>query len=244
MFRETTPISEINEVLYSIFAFSLVLDLIAVFLINASILRYFYAKAGGFNLKTLDFYIPISGFLWIFTSLAWRLPFFTSWGFNFGLKEDNRWFDLEDNAFLYNFLNDHLIHLLQVLAAIFLLVFLVLLAIYIYPIVEYNQDLDIDLFGLGREKITGILNLSGLFFLVIETTVYVLAGERNQVIRRIFGTTSIGMLFVVGVVFKLLIVPLFVILTCLKMIGLKRRIYPEEKVIARIRENSRFKFKY
>lgn len=206
-FDQTNSLSILYYIRYSVFVYSLRLDLIALFLICFSIVRYFWKKnEGEIDLKSLNFFLPLSGFLWIISTVLWRFPLFSIWDYESILIWQNRY------IFVYT------IELLQIVAAIFLLIFFVLLANYLLPIVEYNRDLDN--YGFGKEKILGILNFSNVFILFTRAEPF----------------------YILIVVIKFVIVPIFVILTCQKMLSLRNKSYPEDEFITEIRSTSQFKF--
>lgn len=218
-----------------IFTFALLLDLISVFLISLGTFSYFRNQKN-FDLKNKDSYIPISGFLWVVFSLIWQFPFYLQGGFDLG--HDQQFFTLNKNVFYNNLLNNQLMIIIQLLAAISLFFFLTSQEKYFKPLVDKknSQNFGSDLeFGIGRETILGLIN-------VISILLFFFGGFLRpgaQDLADTVGSNPNAIFLVMGVLFKITIVPLFVVLVCLKMIGLCR--YSTDDIIETKTDNDKFK---
>ena len=229
---------EINTILSAIFAFTLIVDLIPLSLITYSTYKYFKGMKGPFKLKE-EFLIPLSGFVWIFSSILWRLPFFLFYGFDLGLTRYGLTLELEDNQFLFNIVYNHFIHIFQIIGAVALLLFLYLQGKYFKPIIDYNDDSDLSTLGVGVETFLGIFNVIGVLFLSFESIMDTLAG-RTSIMDIIMDTNPTGILFVIGAIFKVFFVPLLVILTSRKMLNLINLRDPEENVTLTFKKKNDF----
>lgn len=202
-----------------IFTFALLLDLVSIFLISLGIFSYFRRQNEKFDWKCKDSYIAISGFLWVVFSLIWRFPFYLTGGFHLGHIET--FGVLDKNVFYNNLLNNQLMIIIQLFAAISLFFFLFSQEKYFKPLVvkkdslNFGSDLD---FMIGRETILGLINVISILFLLFGGFLT----PDAQDLADTFGGNPNAIFLVIGMIFKITIVPLLVILVCLKMIGLCR----------------------
>lgn len=219
-----------------IFTFALLLDLVSVFLISLGTFSYFKHQNEKFDLKVKESYIPISGFLWVVFSLIWRFPFYLQGGFNLG--HDQQFYTPNNNLFYGSLLSNQLMIIIQLLGAISLFFFLFFQEKYFKPLVDkknsHNFGSDLD-FGVGRETILGLIN-------VISVLLFFFGGFLTpgaQDLADTFGSNPNAIFLVLGVLLKITIVPLLVVLVCLKMIGLCR--YSTDDILETKTNNDKFK---
>ncbi|MCK4848231.1 MAG: hypothetical protein KAT16_04330 [Candidatus Heimdallarchaeota archaeon] len=225
----------VNAVLDYIFTFSMILDLVAVFLIGMASLKYFLSlkeKQGERDFRSRSFYIPFTGLLWVTCSFLWRLPYYLMGGFKLGLATEMAFVNIETNPTYDNLLTNPILHLFLILGAINLFLFLY------FQDKDYLETFDLayitsDLgnVGFGRSTILGAVNLIGVIFLFFGST---LTTQSIEYVEK-FGTNPNGSIFIIGLLFKLVLIPPLAIWTSSKFLSANKLKLKVEK-----HENSKF----
>ncbi|MHA2304279.1 MAG: hypothetical protein ACXACU_02715, partial [Candidatus Hodarchaeales archaeon] len=172
-------------------------------------------------------YIPLTGILWFLFTLLWRFPQYLAGGFDLGFSTQGFW-ELEDNLFYFNLLTNPLMIILQVLAAICLFFFIFLQEKHLKPIIdkknqsEGGNDIEIN---IGRATIFGFFNL----FAVVLMLLGVDLTARSQESIDYYGirSGSTGLFLIIGIIFKVTLVPILAILASWKIISLSKVSLPK-----------------
>ena len=208
-------VNETSTILNYIFTFALLLDLISVLFISISSFFYLSSLKKEVDFKRKEFFIPISGFLWIIFSLLWRFPFFIRWGFDLGLTRQTYW-ELRNNQFYSNLLNNPLIIIFQIIGAFCLFFFLFFQEKHSETIKRENINNDLGNIGIGRATFLGGLNIAGILFLFFGSNISSLSAESMEK----WGRRPNGILLLLGILLKISVIPLIAIWTCFYFISL------------------------
>ncbi len=209
----------VNTALDYVFTFALILDLFAIFLISVSTLKYFLSlkKTEGYrDFRSRSFYIPLTGLLWVTFSFLWRLPFYFMGGFELGLASGRALVNIEPNPTYDNLLKNPILHLFLILGAISFFFFLY------FQDKDYLETFDLDditsdvgNFGYGRSTILGAVNILGVIFIFLGSTLTPRSVENME----LFGSNPNGLSFLIGLILKFIIVPPLAIWTSLRFLS-------------------------
>jgi hypothetical protein len=202
-----------------IFTFALILDLISVVIISLSSFSHFWTLRDEYDFKSKEMSIPIFGFLWVVFSLLWRFPFYLEGGFDLGFNEQG-FLDLEANQFYNGLLNNQVMLFFQLFGAICLLFFLYFQEKYFEPINKIKSNdtgKDIEI-GVGRATVLGVLNVISVLSILFGSNIT----PNSQESMDIYGVRSNGIFFLIGIIFKIIIIPLLTLWVCWKIIALGR----------------------
>lgn len=220
----------VNKALNYIFTFALLVDLFAILIISGSALGQFLTTKKETGLRSKELYIAISGFTWIALSFLWRLPFYLQGGFDLGFTQPRRW-ELEDNQFYYNIINNPIMLVFQVAAALGLFAFLFYQDRLFDPISDRKFARDLDQIPIGRATIAGVLNLVGVLLFLLGSNIPL----ANPEVIDYTGIRPNGLLLVLGLTLKVFIIPFLVISTSLRIASLirKSKVSPSEMSLDR-----------
>lgn len=206
------------------FTFALILDLISVLIISLSTFTHFRSSKNGYDFRSKEMLIPIFGFLWTSFSLFWRFPFYFEGGFDLGFNEQG-FLELEANKFYSGLLNNEFMIFFQLIGAICLFFFLYFQEKYLEPISKIESNVigkDIE-FGIGRATIFGVLNLISVLLIFLGSNIT----ANSQDMIDIYGVRSNGIFFLLGIIFKIIIIPLLALWVCWKIISLTKVTSPK-----------------
>ncbi len=200
-----------------IFTFALILDIISILIISLSTFAHFRSLRNEYDFKSKEMLIPIFGFLWTSFSLLWRFPFYLEGGFDLGFNEQG-FLELEENKFYGGLLNNKFMIFFQLIGTICLFFFLYFQEKYLEPVIKIkSKDIgkDID-FGIGRATILGVINVIAVLLIFLGSNIT----ANSQDMMDIYGVRSNGIFFLLGIIFKIVIIPLIALWVCWKIIAL------------------------
>jgi hypothetical protein len=197
----------------------MIFDIASILAISLGSLYYFLSlkdnkKENKF--RTNEFYIPLSGILWVIFSILWRAQFYMLGGFDLGLTQLYLTLaDLEPTPLYQALLKNPVTHLFLFLGAVSLFFFLY------FQEKDYNETFDtedissdVGTFGLGRASILGLVNIFGVIFLFLGGTFT----PTSAGILEEFSYNPNAFFMLIGVMIKLLFTPPLVVYTSIRFI--------------------------
>jgi hypothetical protein len=212
-------ITGVNLIFDYVFTFIMIIDIFAIFLISIGTLKYFLSlkeKQGKRDFRSRSFYVPFTGLLWVACSFLWRLPFYSMGGFDLGLATGRSFVVIEPNPTYDNLLKNPILHLFLIIGSISFLFFLYFQDkdyLETFDLVDLTSD--VGNFGYGRATVLGAVNLLGVIFMFFGSTLT----PRSVEYMELFSSNPNGFSFLIGLIFKFLVVPPLAIWTSLRFLS-------------------------
>ena len=198
----------------------MIFDIASILAISFGSLYYFLSlknKKDRNKYRSKEFFIPLSGILWVVFSLLWRIQFYSIGGFDLGLTKLTHFTfaDLEPTPLYQSLLKNPITHLFLFLGAVCLFFFLY------FQEKDYDETFntdditsDVGMFYLGRASIFGLVNIFGVIFLFLGGTFT----PTSAGILEEFSYNPNAFFMLIGVMIKLLLTPPLVVYTSIRFI--------------------------
>jgi len=194
-----------------LFTFTLLIDIVSVFLISLGLTIYFWNLQKENKSTREQFLMPLSGYLWIVLTVLWRAPFFFLWGFELGFAQVKYVeFLVEDYAIYNHFFNNPFLYIILIIGASCLFVFLYLHEKHAQLLINVEF---INERYIGRGTIFGALNILGIVLLFFGSNIM---PQRSLEDLETLGRGTSGIFLLSGMFVKIFFTPLLGILTAIK----------------------------